>query len=182
MNLRVFGRGAGALECGAGHALREFEVVARSVGDFREWNHVVHGLGDEPLPGLRAVLHDGDLLLEEHERTELVREGRRVLRRTRHALVPVLRDGSMLVWTHCRRCRPIWVEGGFGSDGLEGVAPFVEFELRLAAGRVVQVRPVVHEDRDALRERLARGGAAVVSDRDRAVRRRRAAARDRSRP
>jgi hypothetical protein len=72
--------------------------------------------------------------------------------------------------TFCRECVPVFTRSEhmsyLSSDHLEGNQPWVELEIKFKKGQVVDVEKTRCETRQQLREKLARGGSALLADDD----------------
>ena len=72
--------------------------------------------------------------------------------------------------TFCKECVPVFTRSEHLSylshDHLEAHHPWVELEIKFKKGEVVEVEKTACETRQQLREKLARGGSALLADDD----------------
>ena len=105
-----------------------------------------------------------------HYRMEHGAPGVVEVHRTRYA--PALLSTTLLAYTHCEDCQPLYFERPEGVWG--GIASrelFVEFDLTFQNGRLVKVDSTGNGSRADLRAHMLKDGVGVLPDDDRVVKR-----------
>jgi len=148
--------GPSALRCKAGHALTGFQTK------------------DLGRASMEHYALKGDQLfkrVDRHPDVEWLEKNGELVARRDEEYVPVHDvHGAVGVYTHCSECVPVCYERE-GWDALDHRAPWVEYELTFAKGRVVDVTCIRVESREEVREELLKQGLGVLPDDDRIVRR-----------